>query len=55
MTDAGSSGAPEVSASALGIEWVVNASRAPERTPSGSSASAASVWSTIGWTKPGWL
>lgn len=52
---AGSSGAPEVSAMESGMEWVVNASRAPSRTSSGSAARAARVASAIGSTKPGWL
>ncbi len=38
-----------------GIEWVVNASRAPALASSGSRSRAARVASVIGSTKPGWL
>jgi len=47
-------GGPLDSAMATGTECVVKASRAPARTGSGSSASAASVEAMNGSTNPGW-
>lgn len=54
LLDVSAAGRAAVRAVTVGIEWVTITSRAPARTASGSSASAATTWSTSGSTKPGW-